>query len=139
MPVTTPPAPTRPSADPDWARWEAELAERRGIDPGRPGPPEPPQPPSDDAEGRPGGDDGKPERIDFTWLKLLAVSFAVMATVGFVSTHQGANHRAPILSPVPPVAASKVAAQRDANAAKVDSATEHTRVVMNLPPSIPVR
>ncbi len=128
MPVAPPTSPTRPSADPDWGRWEAELSERRVLRPGRPGPPDPPQPPSDGPGDRPGGDDRQPERADLLWLKLLVASFVLLASIAFFASHQQVSDRSPILSPVPPVAASQVAAERD-------EAANPVRVRMQIPPA----
>ena len=128
MPVAPPPSPTRPSADPDWASWEAELTYRRTLRPGRPGPPDPPQPPADHSGDRPGGDDRKPPRRDLTWLKLTAAAIALLAGIAVLGSHQTVSDRTPILSPVPPVAASQVAAKRD-------RAANPARVRMQLPPA----
>lgn len=115
MPVAPPQSPTRPPADPDWARWEAEFAERRTPHSGPPGPPTPPQPPADEP-GRGPGPGRKPPRAELLWLKLLVASFLLLGGIAFFASHQQVSDRSPILSPVPPVAASKVAAERDAAA-----------------------
>ena len=110
MAITPLPSRRGASSPPDWERWEADLAERRPV-PRRSDPPLPPQPPVGDGggPGRGGGGDdgGRGLRVNVAWLTLLVGAVAMMAAVTVLALSQGGKHREPILSPVPPVAASE--------------------------------
>lgn len=130
MSVATPPRP--PLADPDWAAWEAELAEPFQPQLADGGPPTPPDEPTDEFHGD-GGDDGLPQRrtpIDFTWLKVLLGAFALMVVITLVSTQQSERH-VPINTE--PVSVREL--YQSKTAYKAGPRPDRLQVMMNVPPS----